>query len=351
MAQASLPAQRPVEEEPAAAPRGRPLHALGRELRDHLPIWFVYVEAIGLLHAALANFPAESFAAVGIPRERFVPTIAFPLVWFVVYFALRLRARPGPRRWAAALVAVAALGVPLLVTFGYVRHPLRHGQLTALFEVMQFCWVAVFLVQIGLTRGRWALLEFFGVTLCYGLILENTGIVMRYFYEPSFRVYLGPLPAPLATMLGWSLVFYVVISVVEQLGGWWPWLARGPGRQALAATALALCLDAQLDPMASMSGVFWRWNDKLPPGFLGVPLVNFAAWFGAFLPYSWFLFRLRARPDLTPRQRNWELFLRVPLAAGLGGALCFAVMALLEGGVRGPTFQVLAEFSRRLLPY
>ncbi|MBT3222429.1 MAG: hypothetical protein HN348_25435, partial [Proteobacteria bacterium] len=40
---------------------------LVREFSLHLPIWFVYLEAIGLTHAALANFPDDGFAALGIP--------------------------------------------------------------------------------------------------------------------------------------------------------------------------------------------------------------------------------------------------------------------------------------------
>ena len=62
-------------------------------------------------------------------------------------------------------------------------------------------------LAVGLLPEPPALATFFGVTFVYGLMLENGGIVMRFFYEPSFRLYLGPLPAPLCTMLGWCVVF------------------------------------------------------------------------------------------------------------------------------------------------
>ena len=274
------------------------------------------------------------------------------MVWFVAYFALRIRRASLRAPWKAwlGLVFLAVL-LPLAIVVGHIPHPLTHNQLTWLFEGSQMFWVLLFAIQILWARGSWALLMFFGVTFLYGLILENTGIMMHFFFEPSFRLYLGPLPAPLCTMLGWSLVFYIMFAVTERFALWWPWLSERSWAKAVMATAMALCLDAQLDPLASMSGVFWRWNEALPPGFLGVPVINWAAWFGAFLPFSFFLFRLLQRRDLSPAQQNWELFLRVPLASFLGGLLCFGVMALWEGGFDGPSFQILELFLRRMMPY
>ena len=325
----------------------------GREFVRYLPIWFVYLSGVGLLNASLANFPETGFAALGLSRAAFAPTVAFPLAWVALFFGLRIRrstrlAAPW-KAWTA--LAVLVIGVPLAIVFGHREHPLTHVQLTVLFELSQFLWVVLLATQVVLSRGWHALVLFFGVTFIYGLMLENTGIVMHYFFEPSFRVYLGPLPAPLCTMLGWCVVFYVTIAVVQQLAEWVPWLKVTIWRRAVATTLLALSLDAQLDPLASMSGVFWRWNDLLPPAFLGVPIINYAAWFGAFLPYSWFVYAWLDRTDLTGPQRNWQLFLRVSWASLLGGFICFGLMALIEGGFDGPTFQILQQFSARLMPY
>ncbi|MBT3222994.1 MAG: carotenoid biosynthesis protein, partial [Proteobacteria bacterium] len=306
-----------------------------------------------LTHAALANFPDDGFASLGIPRMHFVPTIVFPMVWVVAYFILRIRnsKRLKNRSMAYAALAVMTLCVPLLVVFAHVPYELSHEQLTLVFEVSQFFWVGLLMVQVTMTRGGYGLLMFFGVTLVYGIVLENTGIVMNFFYEPSFRLYIFSLPAPLCTVLGWSVVFYIMVSVTESFSKWYPWLKQGIWRRAFVATAMALCLDAQLDPLASMSGVFWRWNELLPPAFLGVPLINFAAWFGAFLPFTYFTFYILDREDWGPRRQNWELFLRISWSALLGGLLCFAVMAIAEGGFGGPTFKILAAFQDRLMPY
>lgn len=327
--------------------------SLVREYRDHLSIWFVYLSAIGLLHATLANFPEQEFAKVGISRPLFIATTPFPLIWFVAYFVLRIRnSRRIRSAWQAYLALGAlAVGVPAAIALFHKPHPLDHDQLVGLFEITQLLWVGLFVGHILLSRGWQALVTFFGVTFAYGLMLENTGIVMGYFFEPSFKIYLWFLPAPLCTMLGWCLVLYIVISLTERFTEWVPWLAEGLWRRVVLATTIALCLDAQLDPLASMSGVFWRWNELLPRAFFGVPIINFAAWFGAIFAYSIFVFRVLDRDDWSPGRKNWELFLRVPLSCLLGGALCFTVMAVVEGGFDGPTFQIFQAFGDRLLPY
>jgi len=323
------------------------------EFRRFMPVWFIYLSAIGLLHAALANFPDDGFAALGLTRMDFVSTIAFPMAWFVGVFALRIhRSTRLVNRWKAYVTLVfLSVGVPLLLTFFHRPNHLSHGALTTLFEWVQFFWIGVFVIHVIVTRGWQGFLMFFGVTFVYGLILENTGIVMRFFFEPSFRFYLGPLPAPLCTMFGWCLVFYVTVATVEKIATWIPWLAAHAWRRALVTTALALSVDAQLDPLASMSGVFWQWNQALPPVLLGVPVINYAAWFGAFLPFSYFVFSLQDREDLSPLQRNWELFLRVAWASLLGGLICFGLMAVVEGGFDGPSFQILQDFGNQLFPY
>ena len=183
------------------------LRSLVHEYREHLPIWFVYLSGIGLLHAALANFPQDGFAALCIERWRFAPTLLLPWTWFIAYFVLRIRSSSrlaSPWKAYVGLFVLTAL-VPAVIVLGYQPYPLSHDQLTLVFEGSQYFWVALFVGQILLSRGWRSLVTYFGVTFVYGLVLENSGIIMRFFYEPSFRLYLGPLPAPLVTMLGWSL--------------------------------------------------------------------------------------------------------------------------------------------------
>ncbi len=329
------------------------LRTLWREFVRHTPIWFVYISAIGLLHGALANYPQAGFDALGFTRLSLAPTIAFPMVWFALYFGLRIHNSTRiEHKWQGYLwLAFMCIGMPLITIVGHQSHPLSNEQLVTIYELSQFVVVALFVVHIAFYRGWETLLMFFGVTFVYGLILENTGIAMGYFFEDSFTYYLGPLPAPMVTMVGWCVVFYATVAVVQHLTNWIPWLAKGVWRRAVATTALALSLDAQLDPLASMSGVFWRWDATLTHHFFGVPAINFAAWFGAFLPFSYFVYKIMDRKDWTWQRRNYELLLRIPLAALCGGLLCFAIMAGVEGGFDGPTFQLMGSFFDRLFPY
>ena len=339
---------------PGKKPVSRFLHGAKQEFIRYLPMWFVYFSAMGLLHAAFANFPAHGFDSLGLSRLAFIPTTAFPMAWFVGFFVLRIHhsQRLMKYRWFGYVaLLVLAVCVPLAIAFFHVQHQLSHEQLADLFELAQFFWAGLFIAHALSTRGRHGLVMFFGVTFIYGLVLENSGIIMNFFFEPSFRYYLGPLPAPLCTMLGWCIVFYVTVAVVDQLTAWVPWFGKGIWRRALATTALALSMDAQLDPLASMSGVFWRWNELLAPHLLGVPVINYAAWFGAFLPFSYFVFAVRENPDWSKSRANYELFLRVPWSTVLGGTLCFGIMAFVEGGFDGPTFQILRAFIARLMPY
>ena len=329
------------------------LQSFWQEFLRHTPIWFIYISALGLLHGALANYPEDGFTALGLKRTSLAFTIAFPMVWFVLYFTLRIKnsSRIEAKWRGYAWLAVMAVGVPALIVVGYQPYPLSNAQLSLLYECSQYLVVAAFVAHIVLQHGWQTLVTFFGVTFVYGLLLENTGIAMGYFFEEGFKLYIQPFPAPFVTMVGWCVVFYATVAITRHLAKWVPWLAKSVWRRAWVTTAIALSIDAQLDPLASMSGVFWRWDERLTHTFAGVPFINWAAWFGAFLPYSYFVFKILDRQDWSANRRNWELFIRVPLAALLGGTLCFAVMAIVEGGFDGPTFVILREFSDRLFPY
>jgi len=351
-AEAESPTPRRPEEEQLPPPPLLSGRGLAGEFRGHFPIWLVYISAIVILHATLSNVPQEVFDEAGIPRPMFLALTPFPLAWFTAYFILRVRrSRRLVRRWKAYLaLAFLVLGVPLAVFFFYRPFPLTLDQMRALFEFSIFVWVALFIIHILLTRGRQTVILFFGVALLFGMLLENSGIVMDFFSEPGFRVTLWFLPAPLCTMLSWSLILAIVVSVTDRLGEWVPWLAPSTGvwRRVATATAMALCVDAQGDPLASMPGLFWKWNELLPPAFFGVPILNFAAWFGGISVFGYFVFRVRDRQDWSPGRKNRELLLRVPLACLLSWGLCFTIMAVVEGGFDGPSFRILGVFFSRL---
>ncbi len=328
------------------------------EIWDNLPIWFFYFEAIGLLHFLVANVPQAEFKRIGISVRPFALTTIFPLFWVVAYYVERVRNSKrlspfGPRKY---LVPVAMAVVPVLIYAWYAalpffRYELRMDALVHLFEGMQLFWIGAFIVHVGAKRRAVGLVTFFIVCWVYGTILENGGIIMGYFFEPGYQFYLGRLPAPFATMMGWCLAFYACIWIAEF---WRERIAALKGSvigSALLTTTLAISLDLQLDPLASLSGVFWRWNEHLPPWFLSVPFVNYVAWFCAFLPFAYAYFLIQNRADLSTSMKNWHLLKLVPNVCVVAAIMFFGIMAVAEGGFSGPTYVILGEFFEKILPY
>ncbi len=129
----------------------------------------------------------------------------------------------------------------------------------------------------------------FGVTLVFGMILENGGIFMGFFTEEGYGLYLFGLPAPLATMVGWVSVLYCGFFVVERILP-----EMRPVLRGLACTGVALSMDIPFDPVATRLS-WWVWNETLSATMWGVPVVNFVAWFWALFPYAWCYYFLREK--------------------------------------------------------
>jgi uncharacterized membrane protein len=149
---------------------------------------------------------------------------------------------------------------------------------------------------------------------------------------------------------------YVCSAIAEEFAALLPGVRWTPLRLALLTTTAALAFDLQLDPMASLSGIWWRWNDVLPPRWFGVPVINYVAWFSAVLPFSFWMFRVQAREEWSPMMKNKQLFLRLHVILLVAGVLNFGVMAAYElaaghGFLQGPTYQVLDAFFDKVLPY
>ncbi|MCC6159135.1 MAG: FAD-binding oxidoreductase [Deltaproteobacteria bacterium] len=328
------------------------------EIWDNLPIWFFYLEAIGLLHFLVANVPRAEFDRIGIPVCSFALTTVFPLFWVVAYYIERVRnskrlAPFGPSKYVVPAVIAT---IPVVVYAWYAALPffrfeLRMSSLVRFFELMQLFWIGAFIVHVGVKKRAAGLVTFFVVCWVYGTILENGGIVMGYFFEPGYRFYLGRLPAPFATMMGWCLAFYACIWIAEFWRERFPALKGSVIGSALLITTLAISLDLQLDPLASLSGVFWRWNEHLPPWFLSVPFVNYVAWFCAFLPFAYAYFLILNRTDLNASMKNWNLLKLVPNVCVIAALMFFGIMAVAEGGFSGPTYVILGEFIEKILPY
>lgn len=332
--------------------------SLLREIRDNGPIWFIYLMAVSLLNYELTNVQPSHYAAVGIPLWRFAVTAVFPLFWVLVYFYFRARdSLRLTHRWRTfGILAAVLLGLPLLAVL--LRRPsyLTDRQIVMFYEYAQFLWVGLLLAHVWYSRGFSAVALFFGVCFLYGVCLENMGIVIGYFGESHYQYYLGMsqnfyLPAPAATMLGWCIVFYICIWLAEYLGDKLRFVRGRPLALALLTALIALSLDLQIDPLASLSGLWWKWDPRLPGWWLGVPFINYVAWFAAFMPFAAGYFYYRQREDLSPWRRNFRLLVWVPWLVIICLAIGMPIIMLTEGGIDGPAFRIAFEFWDKIMPY
>jgi hypothetical protein len=336
---------------------------VAQEIWTNLPIWFVFVEALGILSIFMSNAPEAWFAGVGISRSVFALLMLPNALWFYAYYSVRLRSSTlaFDRGRVHRRILFVAFGVPLMIWAFYAalpvfRHPMSSHAFRRLFELSNLFWAGAIMAHTLWRRGWAGFVTFFGIAFLYGMVLENTGIYLGFFFEPHFVLYAGKLPAPMATMVGWCIIFTCCITMIEFFREHSPRLAGSAALAALATTALALCADAQLDPLASFPNMWWRWNEALPPWWFGVPFCNYAAWFGAFFAFSYAYFAFRDRADLTIWQQNGRLLLLTPSIAVFGGAIWFALMIAYEtffgpAGGGYPTFRLLGEFLDKIRPY
>jgi hypothetical protein len=331
----------PEAPSPAAPAAPGLLRRAGRELWANLPAWLAFIYAVSLLNAALTNLRP--------PRPDFAPTVLFPLVVFAAYYAARAAGLPGWReRWRLLLApATLAVGLPLLVLLVHRPSPVHDASLRWVYELTAFAWAGLLLGHAA-SRGRNHAWLFFGPTLVYGLLLENGGIGLGFFSETKLRCAIPGLHAPISTMVGWCTVMYMCTFVTWELRRRLPRLRRSPALSALVLATTGIFLDLQIDPLATAAGC-WTWNPALPPGFLGVPLLNFVAWGCALWPYGYVLFRLQERRHIADggsfaRRDLLTLLAAAPLTLLVAAALFILVTLVLEGP-QGPAWQVLHRFT------
>lgn len=297
-----------------------------------------------LIYAAFAQYilaVAHARAHPALPAA----TILIPLVPIVLCLYATL-GDAGASRRSCGVFGVVCLALMTWMAAAFLPTPLASlpaARLIAVQEAGTYVVYVLLALHCWLTRGRAATGLFFGVATLYGFMLESVGVSLGFFSERGYDQYLPILAAPLVTMLGWSNVFYPCAVMAETVRRRWPGLARGAWSQALLVTALGLALDLHLDPVATRLG-FWRWNPLLRPVFLGVPAVNFVAWFYAVLGFGLVYYLIERR-----RWRPARKLLALPPALGLAlvaeGGFMLATMAALEG-MRGPSLTIVRAYLR-----
>ncbi|MEW5806122.1 MAG: carotenoid biosynthesis protein [Acidobacteriota bacterium] len=276
------------------------------------------------------------------------------LLAFVVH--VRKKCKCGKRRY---LLVASFFFIFFLVLLGIIllrrNVPYKEIDVKLWFEISTGLAFLFYLLHCLYYEGMDASFALFVVGLLYGGILENGGILLGFFKEEGFHVYLPFLPAPLFTTLGWCNVFYSCRFLAGQLfkeerdrldncertGEWSRWLE--PFSFALTLTVFALFLDLQLDPYATHHGL-WIWNEGLNPFLGGVPLVNFTAWVSAVFPFA-LVFRLLER---NRKEKDGilsiHLLIRMPLIILLAVLMVLSIIFLLEG-YDSPAMRILLQYT------
>lgn len=315
------------------------------ELWRHLPAWMFLIYGCLLLNTELTNFePARADLAY---------TVVFPLGVFMLYQGVRFTVGDASPRLFLVSLALA-FGLPLANLTWHTPSPLETATLLRFYEWSNFAWAALLMVHAW-KRHPSHLVLFFGVALVYGAALENGGIVLGFFHETNLNdTMVKPFVAPVATMIGWSVVLAMATFITWGLRERLPWLRRSAGLSAVVLASAATLLDLQIDPVATAVGC-WVWHESLPGWFHGVPLVNFIAWMWALLPFAYVMFRLQALRGVTDggawARGDLLALLRWSPAALLVATLGFTGTTLLLEGANGPSWTLLNAFTARVFAF
>jgi hypothetical protein len=281
----------------------------------HIPAWYFFFIGVSTLYGAMANFNPS--------HDDWAWTYIFPETLVLLYFIAHAYAVPEIKRKKLMIAGVLALQVVCFIGVYFFVTPASYAQDVASWtetvksltfpppdgtiieyyagrdaivwghEITSLIWILLILAHIIFYKRLGGLGFFYGAALLYGMTLESNGVMMKFFFEDQYHLYLPPFHAPVVTMFGWATVFYPCSMVLHKYQDAWPrlknlhWLWGG-----LVISIIALMIDIQVDPVAT-NLTLWTWNSLLREGvhFLGVPVLNFFSWlfavwvFGSFYLY------------------------------------------------------------------
>ncbi len=261
------------------------------------------------------------------PAWELAYTALFPLGW-LGWGVWRTSSLGGVGRRASIRgVLLACVVLPLaVVQIPGIEFARPLDALKLCHEVTGFVWFAVVALHCLHQRGGWGGALFFVAGAVYGVALENGGIQMGFFSEEGYRIYLRPLlPGPLVTAFGWCTVFYTVTFVTERIT-----TAETPAwKRTALAVGMALCMDLQIDPAATLVG-WWVWHPSLEPAHHGVPLINYISWACAVTPFAWHYFSMTSR-HYDNRKRAIRTLIGIPVYLAVGSVLVISATFILCG--------------------
>ncbi len=310
-----------------------------RDFWEDYPAWFYVITSFFFEFYAKTNVPARSYSTAAF---------IFPLAFFVLYVMKKGKDR-NDKYYPLTRITI------VLLIWGLIEKlvpPLNFTESTLkwIYEISNFVlWIG--LVAHSLWRfGKRTTIEFFVITLIYGFLLENGGVSSGFFAEDNFHIYIPLFNAPLVTMIGWSAIVYTSYFIFDEIRSIDLPLFKTVIGGALTITLIALFWDLNLDPVASSHYVrFWQWNELLStePSFMGVPLLNFVAWFYAVFCYSVVYLYYKKKNPPTPYAYLY-LFAGALIAQVMAGLGVYLTMLVIEGS-NGPTATIFKNHFRNML--
>lgn len=299
---------------------------------QNIPIFLIWLTGLSMMDTAL---------------HRVTPPLAFvswltlvPLFTSLILLVFALRKHSDGFRLKSYLLWVSALaGVYAITMFLRTTAPLPMDTQRLIYETSAILEFIIITLHARMWLKGWGWFWVFGFTLFYGMILENGGIIVGFFREEGYLLYLPGLPAPIATMIGWVNILYCGFFSVEKI---LPELR--PMLRGFVCTGIALSMDIPFDPVATRLS-WWVWNDALTMSIWGVPVVNYVAWFWALFPYAWCYYRVSSYEGFE-KGRKAALFLAlipIILVVELAGVV---MSSLILGDKKA--LEIVAQFLRSL---
>jgi uncharacterized membrane protein len=281
----------------------------------NIPIFFIWLTGLSMTDTALHQV---------IPALTDVPWLGvIPLVTSLILLAMAQVRQQGGFRCKGFLPWVAVLAGAYVIPFiSRSSVPLSLETNRVIFEASAIIEFIIFALHGRIWLKGWDWIWIFVVTLIFGAILENGGILMGFFTEKGYLLYVFGLSAPVATVLGWVNVLYCGFFVVERV------LPKmRPVLKGLVCAGIAMSMDIPFDPVATRLS-WWVWNDTLTANIWGVPIVNYVAWFWALFPYSWCYYRVRCigRMEEGAKMVLFSALIPLILLVELGGVVISLIM-------------------------
>jgi len=196
-------------------------------------------------------------------------------------------------------------------------------------EISNYFWFIIFLIHSLKHQGISTTIKIFLIGLIYGFLCESYGVWSGSFSENGYLIYISHKLAPLATIIGWVIFYYFTFYLTENFVNFFYKIKpfqffKFPIFKSILSGIIALSYDLFLDPVACYAK-WWIWSSKYKNFFLGVPLINFVAWFFAVSIWAYFYWKINEL-NLSEKTKIIILLISVPFAAFIAGSLTFGFM-------------------------